>query len=189
MARRAAAGDARLHVPEAHPIRCFSSVGATIAMSAKLDAIDWRILKELQADGRQTNVALAARVGITPPPCLRRVRALEEAGYITGYHAAVDETRLGFGVTAYAMVGLYSQSETDLRAFENRVLGWPLVRACDYLAGETDFVLRCVARDLPAFQEFVTRELTAAPNVATVKTFVSIRSVKREVGVPMGAKR
>lgn len=158
-------------------------------MSAKLDAIDWRIIRELQADGRLTNVALAARVGITPPPCLRRVRALEEAGYIVGYHAAMDEARLGYAVTAYAMVGLYSQSEADLRAFENRVLSWPLVRACDYLAGETDFMLRCLAPDLLAFQEFVTRELTAAPNVATVKTFVSIRSVKREPGIPTGRQR
>ena len=158
-------------------------------MSSKLDAIDWRILKELQADGSMTNVALAARVGITPPPCLRRVRALEQAGCITGYHAAVDEQLLGFAVTAYAMVGLYSQSEADRRAFENRVLAWPLVRACDYLAGETDFMLRCLAPDLLAFQEFVTRELTAAPNVATVKTFVSIRAVKREPGVPMTRNR
>lgn len=158
-------------------------------MPAKLDAIDTRILKELQADGRLTNVALSARVGITPPPCLRRVRSLEEAGYITGYHAAMDERRLGFAVTAYAMVGLYSQSETDLRAFENRVLSWPLVRTCDYLAGETDFILRCIAPDMQAFQDFVTRELTAAPNVATVKTFLSIRSVKREPGVPLGQLR
>lgn len=158
-------------------------------MTSRLDAIDWRILKELQADGRMTNVALAARVGITPPPCLRRVRSLEEEGYITGYHAAVDERRLGFELTAYAMVGLYSQSETDLRAFENRVLAWPLVRDCDYLAGETDFMLRCVAPSMGAFQEFVTRELTAAPNVATVKTFLSIRSAKREAGVPLGQSK
>ncbi len=158
-------------------------------MSPRLDAIDWRILRELQADGRLTNVALSARVGITPPPCLRRVRALEEAGLIKGYHAVVDERQLGFGVTAYAMVGLYSQSEADLRAFENRALAWPLVRACDYLAGETDFMLRCLAPDMAAFQDFVTRELTAAPNVSTVKTFVSIRSVKNEPGVPLGAPR
>lgn len=158
-------------------------------MSTKLDAIDMRILADLQADGRLTNVALAARAGITPPPCLRRVRALEEAGYITGYHAAVDERRLGFAVSAYAMVGLHSQSESDLRAFENRVLAWPLVRSCDYLAGETDFILRCVAPDMQGFQDFVTRELTAAPNVATVKTFLSIRSVKREPGVPIRQMR
>ena len=158
-------------------------------MTFKPDAIDWRILKELQADGRITNVALAARVGMSPPPCLRRVRALEEAGYITGYHAILDEARAGFELMAFAMVGLHAQSEAELRAFENRVLAWPLVRECFYIAGETDYILRCVAPDLPAFQEFVTRELTAAPNVATVKTYLSIRRAKREPGVPVGQGR
>ena len=155
-------------------------------MNPRLDAIDWRILKELQADGRITNVALAARVGITPPPCLRRVRALEEAGYIIGYHAELDARLLGFEITAFVMVGLYSQSEADLRAFENRLLGWPLVREAHMLSGESDYALNCVAPDLTSFQDFVTRELTAAPNVATVKTALSIRRAKHEAGVPLG---
>ncbi len=155
-------------------------------MSARLDAIDWRILRELQADGRITNVALARRVGITPPPCLRRMRALEEAGFITGYRAVVDERMLGFELTAFAMVGLHSQAEPDLRAFENRLLAWPLVREAYMMAGETDYILKCVAPDLPAFQEFVLRELTAAPNVASVKTSLTIRRAKLEAGVPIG---
>ena len=154
-------------------------------MPARLDAIDWRILRELQADGRITNVALANRVGITPPPCLRRVRALEEAGFITGYQALVDERMLGFELTAFAMVGLHSQAEPDLRAFENRVLAWPLVRECYMMAGETDYILKCIAPDLPAFQDFVLRDLTAAPNVASVKTSLAIRRAKLEAGVPM----
>ena len=158
-------------------------------MIPHLDAIDWRILKELQTDGRITNVALAARVGITPPPCLRRMRALEQAGYITGYHAALDQRLLGFDITAFVMVGLYSQSEADLRAFENRVLAWPLVREAYMLSGESDYALRCVAPDLPSFQDFVTRELTAAPNVSTVKTALSIRRAKSEAGVPLGQGR
>lgn len=158
-------------------------------MITRLDAIDWRILKELQADGRITNVALAARVGISPPPCLRRVRALEEAGYIHGYHADLDHRLLGFEITAFVMVGLYSQSEADLRAFENRVLAWPLVREAHMLSGESDYALSCVAPDLPSFQDFVTRELTAAPNVSTVKTSLSIRRAKREPGVPVGLGR
>lgn len=152
----------------------------------RLDAIDWHILRELQADGRLTNVALAARIGLSPPPCLRRVRALEDAGLITGYSALFDETALGFTLTAFAMVGLHSQAETDLHAFENRVLGWPMVREAYMMSGETDYVLRCVAPDLPAFQEFVRHELTTAPNVATVKTSLAIRRVKREAGVPIG---
>jgi DNA-binding Lrp family transcriptional regulator len=155
-------------------------------MSARLDAIDWRILRELQADGRITNVALARRVGITPPPCLRRMRALEETGFITGYRAVVDERMLGFELTAFAMVGLHSQAEPDLRSFENRLLAWPLVRESYMLAGETDYILKCIAPDLPTFQDFVLRELTAAPNVASVKTSLTIRRAKLEAGVPIG---
>jgi DNA-binding Lrp family transcriptional regulator len=154
-------------------------------MRARLDATDWRILKELQANGRITNVDLAEKVGISPPPCLRRVRALEQAGMIAGYFAQLDEKMVGFEVIAFAMVGLHSQSEADLRAFENRVLAWPLVRECYMLSGETDFLLKCVATDLPAFQDFVIEELTAAANVASVKTTLVIRRVKFEPGVPV----
>jgi DNA-binding Lrp family transcriptional regulator len=154
-------------------------------MRARLDATDWRILKELQANGRITNVELAEKVGISPPPCLRRVRALEQAGMIAGYFAQLDEKMVGFEVIAFAMVGLHSQSEADLRAFENRVLAWPLVRECYMLSGETDFLLKCVAPDLTAFQDFVIEDLTAAANVASVKTTLIIRRVKFEPGVPV----
>ncbi len=154
-------------------------------MRARLDATDWRILKELQADGRITNVALAARVGLTPPPCLRRLQALEQAGFIKSYHAVVDAQMLGFEVTAFAMVRLVAQAEADLRAFENLVLKWPLVREAHMLSGDIDYMLKCVAPDLTAFQDFVLRELTAAPNVASVKTTVTIREAKLEAGVPI----
>ncbi|MBA2124821.1 ArsR family transcriptional regulator [Hyphomicrobium methylovorum] len=155
-------------------------------MPIELDATDWRILKELQADGRMTNIALANRIGLSPPPCLRRVRALEEAGLITGYTALLDEVGLGFALTAFVMVRLHNQAETDLRTFENRVLSWPLVREAYMLSGESDFMLRCVARDLPEFQDFVLTGLTAAPNVASVKTFLTIQRTKRDPGVPIG---
>ena len=155
---------------------------------ARLDLIDWRILKELQANGRMTNVELAERVGITPPPCLRRVRALEEAGIITGYMALLDEKRIGFDLVAFAMVRLHNQAQADLRAFENIVLGWPIVRESYMLSGETDYILKCVAADLVAFQDFVLRDLTAAPNVASVKTTLAIRRAKYEPGVPVKPK-
>jgi DNA-binding Lrp family transcriptional regulator len=154
-------------------------------MRAQLDATDWRILKELQSNGRITNVELAEKVGISPPPCLRRVRALEQAGIIAGYFAQLDEKATGFEVIAFAMVTLHSQSEADLRAFENRVLAWPLVRECFMLSGETDFILKCVAPDLTAFQDFIIQELTSATNVAGVKTTLVIRRVKNEAGVPI----
>ncbi len=157
-----------------------------IIMRIRLDPIDWRILKELQADGRITNIALSQRVGLSAPPCLRRVRALEDAGFITGYTTIMDEKALGFELTAFAMVGLHAQSEPDLRAFENRVLGWPLVRECYMMSGETDYILRCVAPDLTAFQDFVLKDLTAAANVASVKTSLAIRRAKLSPGVPIG---
>ena len=152
--------------------------------TSKLDPIDRKILAELQADGRMTNVELARRVGISAPPCLRRVRTLEESGYIRGYHADVDSRELGFEVQVFAMVGLQSQAEADLSAFEERCRGWPLVRECHMLNGEVDFILKCVAPDLSTFQSFLTEELTAADNVASVKTSLVIRGAKDEPGVP-----
>jgi len=150
----------------------------------KLDEIDRMILAELQADGRMTNVELAKRVGISAPPCLRRVRTLEEEGFIRGYHADVDARELGFEVQVFAMVGLQSQAEVDLTAFEDRCRAWPLVRECHMLNGEVDFILKCVAPDLRTFQSFLTESLTAAPNVASVKTSLVIRGAKDEPGVP-----
>ncbi|MEM9844392.1 MAG: Lrp/AsnC family transcriptional regulator [Pseudomonadota bacterium] len=152
--------------------------------TTRLDDIDRKILAELQADGRMTNVELARRVGISAPPCLRRVRTLEEAGFIRGYHARVDPRELGFEVQVFAMVGLQSQHEGDLTAFEERCRAWPLVRECHMLNGEVDFILKCVAPDLSTFQSFLTGELTAADNVASVKTSLVIRGAKQEPGVP-----
>ncbi|MEP2641190.1 Lrp/AsnC family transcriptional regulator [Roseobacter sp.] len=150
----------------------------------RLDPIDRKILAELQADGRMTNVELAKRVGISAPPCLRRVRSLEEAGYIKGYHAEVDARALGFEVQVFAMVGLVSQAEADLSAFENRCRAWPLVRECHMLNGEVDFVLKCAAPDLSSFQQFLTGDLLTSPNVASVKTSLVIRGAKDDPGVP-----
>jgi len=156
-------------------------------VSARLDAIDWKILKEMQDDGRITNVELARRVGISAPPCLRRVRALEQAGFIRGYRGLLDERLLGYEVTVFAMVHLSSQAETDLRAFEQFVLQQPLVRECWMLSGEIDFVLKCVAPDLKTFQAFVA-ELTAAPHVRNVKTSLVLRNSKDAAMVPMELK-
>ena len=131
-----------------------------------------------------TNVELARRVGISAPPCLRRVRGLEELGFIRGYHAEVNSRQLGFEVQVFAMVGLQSQAEVDLREFEERCVAWPLVRECTMLAGEIDFILKCVAPDLSTFQSFLTGQLTAAENVAHVRTSLVIRGAKDEPGVP-----
>jgi DNA-binding Lrp family transcriptional regulator len=152
--------------------------------ASKLDPIDLRILMELQQDGRMTNVELSRRVGISAPPCLRRVRALEEAGLIEGYHARVNARELGFEVTVFAMVSLKSQAGADLAAFEELARGWPMVRECFMLNGEIDFLLKCVAPNLLTFQTFLTDDLTAAPNVSSVKTSLVIRAAKDVPGVP-----
>ena len=150
----------------------------------RLDPIDRKILAELQADGRMTNVELAKRVGISAPPCLRRVRTLEESGYIRGYHANVNARELGFEVQVFAMVGLASQAESDLTAFEEKCRNWPLVSECHMLNGEVDFLLKCVAPDLSSFQSFLTGQLLTTPNVESVKTSLVIRPAKDEPGVP-----
>jgi DNA-binding Lrp family transcriptional regulator len=149
-------------------------------LKADLDAIDWRILRELQEDGRMTNVELSRRVGISAPPCLRRVKRLEDAGIIRKYRALLDGPSLGLDVVAFCMVGLTHQSDAELKAFAARVEGWRVVRQAWMVSGDTDFILFCVGTDLSGFQRFVIEELAAAPNVDTVRTALTIRQVKDE---------
>ena len=151
----------------------------------KLDSIDRRILSELQANGRITNVELSRRAQITAPPCLRRMRALEKTGYIKGYHADLDAKALGYEVMAFVFVGLAGQKDADLRAFEESARRWPQVRECHMLSGEVDFLLKCVAEDLSAFQNFITNTLTAEKNVVSVKSSLVIHASKIEPGVPI----
>jgi len=151
----------------------------------KLDAVDRRILSNLQEDGRMTNVELANRAGITAPPCLRRVRTLETSGVIKGYHADLDPDALGYSIIVFALVSLKSQAEADLQAFEKHVEDLPEIRECYMLNGEIDFVLKIVSTDLQAFQRFLTSKLTPAPNVASVKTSLVIRTSKRQPGIPV----
>ncbi|MGU9961954.1 MAG: Lrp/AsnC family transcriptional regulator [Candidatus Puniceispirillales bacterium WSBS_2018_MAG_OTU23] len=156
-----------------------------MASKIKLDDVDRRILKYLQDDGRMTNVELASRIGISAPPCLRRVRALEQHNIIRGYHAGLNPEALGYSVMVFAFVGLLSQAEVDLQEFESLVGKWPEVRECHMLVGETDFMLKIVAHDWDHFQQFLTSKLTSARNVSHVKTALAIRTNKDEPGVPI----
>ncbi|CDX63356.1 DNA-binding transcriptional dual regulator, leucine-binding (modular protein) [Mesorhizobium plurifarium] len=149
-------------------------------LKADLDAIDWKILRELQGDGRMTNVELSNRVGISAPPCLRRVRRLEEAGIIRGYRALLNAPALGMDVVAFCLIGLHHQADAELKTFAERTRGWPIVRDAWMVSGESDFLLHCVASDLGTFQTFVIEELASAPNVDTVRTALTIRRVKDE---------
>ncbi|MBM6592452.1 Lrp/AsnC family transcriptional regulator [Microvirga pudoricolor] len=153
-------------------------------MRGRLDSIDWAILRELQADGSITNVELARRVGLSAPPCLRRVRALENAGIIKAYRAMLDPKALGFEIVCFAMVQLAVQGKTELDGFEKRIKEWSMVRECWVLSGDVDFILKCVAPNLSAFQSFVS-ELTALPNVRNVRTALTLDLVKDEALVPL----
>jgi DNA-binding Lrp family transcriptional regulator len=160
-------------------------VTLAVADSMKLDDIDLRILSDLQDNGRMTNVELSRRAGISAPPCLRRVRALEEAGYIRGYHAQIAPQLMGYSVTIFAQVGLGSQNGADLKAFEALVNTWPEVRECHMLVGETDFLLKIVAQSWDDYQKFLTEKLTATPNVLHVKSSLAVKTTKSLPGVPI----
>ncbi len=148
--------------------------------TADLDAIDWKILKTLQGNGRITNVDLAEIVGISAPPCLRRVKKLEVNGIIKGYRTLLNGPALGQSLVAFCFIGLHRQSDADLKAFAARCLNWPLVRQAWTIQGEADYLLHCVAPDLVSFQDFVIDGLTGADNVDTVRTALTIRQVKDE---------
>jgi len=150
-----------------------------------IDETDRIVLKSLQDEGRLTNVDLATRAGLTAPPTLRRVRALETAGIIRGYHADLNPEALGYSIMVFAMVSLKSQAESDLRAFEEHVAQLPPIRECHMLNGEIDFILKIVAHDLQEFQRFLTAHLTSAPNVEHVKTSLTIRTSKTLPGIPI----
>ncbi|WP_160120839.1 Lrp/AsnC family transcriptional regulator [Rhodovarius lipocyclicus] len=155
------------------------------APEAELDDVDMHILAELQQDGRITNVELARRVGLSAPPCLRRMRRLEEVGIIRGYHADVAPEPLGYEITFFALVGLDSQKQAVLDGFESEVTGWPEVRECHMIRGGGDFLLRLVARDT-AHENQLTSRLTGAPMVSRVQTLQTIRTAKQSAGVPVG---
>ena len=154
-------------------------------MKVRLDAVDWKILAALQSNGRMTNVELARRAGISAPPCLRRVRALEQNGIITGYRTLIDEKELGYDLTAFAFVGLKNQTEAELLKFEEQLRAWPIVRDAWMVSGEVDFVLFCITETLRSFQNFIIETLTSADNVESVRTSLTIRQSKSEPRVPM----
>lgn len=150
----------------------------------KLDQIDRKILHDLQENGRITNVELSKRAGISAPPCLRRVRALEQDGYITGYHAQVDGNLLDYKEMFFALVGLDSQAQHMLQEFESLTSSWNEVRECHMIRGGGDFLLKVVAKD-KAHRDELTMRITSAPHVTTVQTFETIRTSKVQPGVPI----
>lgn len=156
---------------------------------SNFDEIDLQILRALQTEGRLTNVELARRAGISAPPCLRRVRALEDTGVIRGFHADINPSSLGYGVSVFAQVGLHSQGDNDLRTFETKVKSWPMVRECYMVAGDADFLLKIVAKDWDEYQRFLSTELTTTANVKNIKSKLVVRTAKSLPGIPISDRK
>ena len=157
-----------------------------------LDKYDIQILTELQADARLTNAELAQRVGLSAAPCWRRVRALEEAGFIKGYHAEIDRHKIGLGVLAFVRLDADRNTGERTREMEDAIRKIPEIVSCHYISGAGTFELQVVSRDLDTFSQFARKVLINLPNVKDLHTSFSLGEVKAVSHLPLshlGAKR
>lgn len=150
-----------------------------------LDEIDKRILIEIQSDGRVTNQDLSERVGLSPSPCLRRLRQLETEGVVTRYVALVAPEKVGLPVTAFVRVRLDSQDDRHLEQFESAVISFPEVMECYLMTGEADYQLRVLVGSLGEFEDFLRHRLTRIPGVAQVTTSFALRPVIYKTALPV----
>lgn len=151
----------------------------------KLDAIDRRILGALQEDGKLTNVELAERIGLSPSPCLRRVRLLEEAGVIRGRHAALDRSAVGLGLTVFVGIKVERHHDSQAQAFREAVVGLPEVVSCHLVSGEADFLLEVVLPDLAGYERFLLGTLLKLPGVKDIRSNFAIQTVKSGAPLPL----
>ena len=154
-----------------------------------LDKFDIAILQELQADGRLTNAELSTRVGLSAAPCWRRVRALEEGGYIKGYRAEIDRHKIGLGVLAFVRLDADRNNGDVTRQLEEAIRAIPEVIACHYISGTGTFELQVVSRDLNTFSQFAREVLINLPNVKDLHTSFSLGEVKASSALPLGQLR
>ncbi|VWX59757.1 DNA-binding transcriptional regulator, Lrp family [Burkholderiales bacterium 8X] len=155
-------------------------------MQERIDKFDLAILQELQSDGRLTNAELAQRVGLSAAPCWRRVRALEEAGFIKGYRAEIDRKKIGLGVLAFVRVDTERVTGESTRKLEDAIRQLPEVIACHYISGTGTFELQVVSQDLDAFSRFALQHLLNLPNVKDLHTSFSLGEVKASHALPLG---
>ena len=153
--------------------------------SAALDTIDRRILQVLQADAKVTNAELARRVGLSPSPCLARVRALERAGVIARHVTLLDPLKVGLGVSVFIQVSLEQQTERSLAAFQAAIAACPEVLECYLMTGDADYLLRVVVADVPALERFIVERLTKVRGVASIRSSFALKQVKYETALPL----
>lgn len=151
----------------------------------KLDKIDFSIIECLQKHGRMTNVELAAKAGISAPPCLRRLKFLEENGVINGYHAEINGAAMGYNFEAFCFISLNSQAAKDVEHFVQNIKKLPNIRSCISTIGFFDFMLKIVTLDLKHFEKLVENNISKIQNISQIKTLVVVKKLKEEHGVPM----
>jgi len=151
----------------------------------ELDGIDLKILRILQDEGRISNLDLSKKIGMSPPPTLRRVRDLEKKGFIDGFRANLDPSKLGYDLTAWIFISLKNQNEESLNAFEKLVWGWETIRECYMLNGEVDFILKSISKNMAEFNDFLSQNITSNENVLSVKTAFAIKTTKRLGNIPI----
>ena len=152
---------------------------------SELDAIDRKILRALQANGKISIGELAEKVGLSPSPCARRVRLLEKTGIVKGYAAIVDQKKVGLPISAFASIKLERQREEDLDRFEEAVSRWPEVLDCYLMTGQRDYLMRIVVANLDAYERFIKDKLTRLENVASIETSFALGQVKRSEALPL----
>jgi Lrp/AsnC family leucine-responsive transcriptional regulator len=166
-------------------IRRFDLPGVSIMPKPELDGFDHRIIAALQADARLTNVALAERVGLSPSPCLRRVRRLERDGTIEGYAARLGRARVGLSLTVFLGVKIEAHANDRAEAFQDAVVALPEVVACHMISGDVDYLLEVVAADLEAYQRFLVGTLLAMPIVKEVRSSIALQTLKGHGALPL----
>lgn len=153
----------------------------------RLDALDRKIIAELQINSRLSVQDLAHRIGLSASPCARRIRMLEEAGVITGYAAIIDQTKVGLPISVFVSVKLERQREDELDRFSQAVARWPEVVDCYLMTGQRDYLLRIVVGDLPAYERFLKDKLTRLDGVASIESSFALGQVKRSSALPIAA--
>ena len=152
----------------------------------KLDKFDREILQHLQRDGRISNVQLAAAVNLSESACLRRVRSLEEDGFIEAFVALLNQKKAGLSGNVFVHIGLHREEQSELAAFESEVQNIPEVMECYLMTGEFDYLLRVVVSDMADFERLHKESLTQLPGVARVNSSVAIRTVRKTTELPIG---
>ena len=150
-----------------------------------MDYIEYKLLSSLQKNARINNIELAKKVGLSPSPCLRRVRSLEEKSIITGYSAIIDQNKVDLSVNVFVQVSLEKQSEDKLAIFEQKIQEYEEVMEAYLMTGDADYLLRIVVKDIQTYEHFLKVNLTSIPGISSIRSYFSLKQVTRKFNLPI----